>query len=45
MRTFDQSLVELYREGQVALDDALATATNRHDFQIALRREGLQPIS
>ena len=45
MQTFDQALLSLYRTGMVALDDALDTATNPHDFQVALRREGLQPIS
>ncbi len=45
MQTFDQALLNLYRAGLVTLDDANATATNAHDFQIALRQEGLQPIS
>ena len=45
MQTFDQALLALYRSGLVALDDAMAAATNSHDFQIALRQEGLQPVS
>ena len=36
MQTFDQALVELVREGLVAEDDARATATNPHDFSLAL---------
>jgi twitching motility protein PilT len=45
MQTFDQALLNLYRSGTVSLDDALDGATNPHDFQIALRQEGLQPVS
>ena len=45
MQTFDQALLALYRSGLVALEDAMAAATNPHDFQIALRQEGLQPVS
>jgi len=45
MQTFDQALLNLYRSGLVALDDATAAATSSHDFQIALKQEGLQPIS
>jgi twitching motility protein PilT len=44
MQTFDQALLALYRSGLVQLDDAMAAATNSHDFQIALRQEGLQPV-
>jgi twitching motility protein PilT len=45
MQTFDQALLALYRSGLVELDDAMNAATNQHDFQIALRQEGLQPVS
>jgi twitching motility protein PilT len=45
MQTFDQALLALYRQGLVELDDAMAAATNAHDFQIALKQEGLQPVS
>ncbi|MDQ4144504.1 MAG: type IV pilus twitching motility protein PilT [Actinomycetota bacterium] len=45
MQTFDQALLELYRSGMVELDEAMRCSTNPHDFQIALRQEGLQPIS
>ena len=45
MQTFDQALLDLYKAGMVALDEAMRSATNPHDFQIALRQEGLQPIS
>ena len=45
MQTFDQALLQLYRAGLVNLEDAMVAATNSHDFQIALRQEGLQPVS
>jgi twitching motility protein PilT len=45
MQTFDQALLELYRTKAVSLDDALAASSNPHDFQLALRQEGLQPVS
>ena len=45
MQTFDQALMSLYRSGTVTLEDALAASTNPHDFQVALRQEGLQPVS
>ncbi|MGH2828509.1 MAG: type IV pilus twitching motility protein PilT [Actinomycetota bacterium] len=44
MQTFDQALLGLYRQGLVTLEDAKNAATNSHDFQIALRAEGLQEI-
>ncbi|MGH2701209.1 MAG: type IV pilus twitching motility protein PilT [Actinomycetota bacterium] len=45
MQTFDQALLELYRRKVVSLDDALSASSNPHDFQLALRQEGLQPVS
>jgi twitching motility protein PilT len=45
MQTFDQALLELYRSGFVTLEDAIRSSTNPHDFQLALRHEGLQPVS
>ncbi|MEJ5945264.1 type IV pilus twitching motility protein PilT [Pseudokineococcus basanitobsidens] len=41
MQTFDQHLVQLYRDGVVTLDDALAVATRPHDLTVELRRLGL----
>lgn len=34
MQTFDQSLMRLYRDGLITLDEALAHATNPHEFQL-----------
>jgi twitching motility protein PilT len=45
MQTFDQALINLYRAGVVSFEDALTSSTNPHDFQVALRQEGLQPVS
>ena len=45
MQTFDQAILDLYRKGLVSLDDALGVATNPHDFQVSLRKLGLQPIT
>ena len=41
MQTFDQSLFGLYRDGLVSLRDAMAVASNPHDFRIALQTAGL----
>jgi twitching motility protein PilT len=41
MQTFDQHLLDLFRNGDVSLRDALATATNPHDFRVSLRGAGL----
>jgi twitching motility protein PilT len=38
MCTFDQSLLEQVREGRVDEGDALAIATNAHDFKLLLQR-------
>src|SRR5438477_9290973 len=41
MQTFDQSLFNLYKNGLVALRDAMAAASHPHDFRIALQQAGL----
>jgi twitching motility protein PilT len=41
MQTFDQHLMQLYGQGDISLRDALAAATNPHDFRVALRGAGL----
>jgi twitching motility protein PilT len=41
MQTFDQHLLQLYSGGEVSLKDALAAATNPHDFRVSLRAAGL----
>jgi len=41
MQTFDQHLLELFRNGDVSLKDAMNAATNPHDFKVSLRAAGL----
>jgi twitching motility protein PilT len=43
MQTFDQSLLTLYRERQITLEDAIAMAANAHDFKIKVRQLGIDP--
>lgn len=40
MQTFDQTLLALYREGKVSLQDAVAVATSPHDFKLMAQQEG-----
>ena len=40
MQTFDQSLIDLVRDGLVNEDDARVVATNPHDFSLALAAAG-----
>jgi twitching motility protein PilT len=44
MQTFDQALITLYRDGLVELEDAKNAASHAHDFELALRAEGLTPV-
>ncbi|MFO7652257.1 MAG: type IV pilus twitching motility protein PilT [Candidatus Krumholzibacteriia bacterium] len=43
MQTFDQSLMQLYKEGKVSLEAAMRTSSNPHEF--ALRIKGIQASS
>jgi twitching motility protein PilT len=43
MQTFDQSLMKLYTEGWIALEDALSHATNATEFK--LRVDGVESAS
>jgi twitching motility protein PilT len=45
MRSFDQSLVQLYREGTITRQVALGAATRRHDLQLWLDRLDSQRAS
>jgi twitching motility protein PilT len=42
MQTFDQALLELVKRSEVDLTDALDTASNRHDFELALAQAGIK---
>jgi twitching motility protein PilT len=41
MQTFDQHLVELYRDRVITLDDAMSASSSPHDLEVELRRLGL----
>ncbi|PKQ15437.1 MAG: type IV pili twitching motility protein PilT [Actinobacteria bacterium HGW-Actinobacteria-7] len=45
MQTFDQSLLRLYQNSQITLDDAIAMSANAHDFKIKVRHLGVDPQS
>lgn len=40
MKTFDQSLLELYKSGMITLQDAASIASNPHDFKLMAQQEG-----
>jgi twitching motility protein PilT len=42
MQTFDQSLLSLYEQGLVTMEDAVEVATNRHDFRLMVQSRGHQ---
>jgi hypothetical protein len=41
MRTFDQSLLELVKVGEVSVEDAMEAASQPHDLQLMLQQAGL----
>jgi Tfp pilus assembly ATPase PilU len=41
MQTFDQSLLRLYQESKITMDDAMSMAGNAHDFKIKVRQLGI----
>ncbi len=41
MRTFDQSLVELFARGEITLTAAVAASSKPHDLRVMMQREGL----
>lgn len=45
MQTFDQSLLSLYSNRRITLDDAVGMANNAHDFKIKVRQLGIDPHS
>ncbi len=40
MQTFDQSLLDLYEQGLVTLQDAVQVATSPHDFKLLVQARG-----
>jgi twitching motility protein PilT len=45
MVTFDQSLLRLYQDSKITLDDAITMAHNAHDFKIKVRQLGVNPTT
>ena len=45
MRTFDQSLIELLRDGKISLRQAMSAASNPHDMKLAMEKMGVAPSS
>jgi twitching motility protein PilT len=45
MVTFDQSLLNLYQNSKITLEDAIAMAHNSHDFKIKVRQLGVNPTA
>ena len=45
MVTFDQSLLRLYQDSKITLDDAISMAHNAHDFKIKVRQLGVNPTA
>jgi twitching motility protein PilT len=43
MQTFDQSLMQLYKQGKISLEAATHASSNPHEFQ--LRIKGIQASS
>lgn len=43
MQTFDQSLMQLYKQGKISLEDAMQASSNPHEF--SLRLKGIQASS
>jgi twitching motility protein PilT len=41
MQTFDQHLMQLFKDGTVEVEEAMSAATSPHDFTVALRQAGL----
>jgi twitching motility protein PilT len=41
MVTFDQSILELLRQGKITVDAALKAVTSRHDFELAMQQAGM----
>ena len=39
MQTFDHAILELYRQGRVTREEALANADSRHNMEVKIRLE------
>ncbi|MEA2555268.1 MAG: twitching motility protein PilT, partial [Actinomycetota bacterium] len=41
MVTFDQSLLQLLKDGKITVESAMKAVSNQHDFQLAMQQAGL----
>jgi twitching motility protein PilT len=41
MMTFDQSMLQLLKDGRITVDSAMKAVSNQHDFQLAMQQAGL----
>jgi twitching motility protein PilU len=39
MKTFDQAILELYHQGKISQEEALANADSRHNLEVKIRLE------
>ncbi len=44
MRSFDQSILELFQKGQIAFQEALGAASNPHDMRVKAEQAGLVKV-
>ncbi len=44
MQTFDQSILQLYKQGQISFQVAVANASNPHDFRVKAEQMGLVTV-
>jgi len=44
MQTFDQSVLQLLRDGVIGLREAMAAASSPSDLRVAMQREGVTPV-
>jgi twitching motility protein PilT len=45
MQTFDQSLLRLYQDGKISMEEALKAATHPHDFKLLVASWGVRATS
>jgi twitching motility protein PilT len=41
MITFDQSLLQMLKDGRITVEDAMKAVSNQHDFQLAMQQAGM----
>jgi twitching motility protein PilT len=41
MITFDQSLLQMLKDGKITVEDAMKAVSNQHDFQLAMQQAGM----